>query len=179
MKTNVTKIRTLLMLLVALAGCAAGAPRAQQEEARQKKSAAAEPAKLFAGVERAFREKEPAWKFESVRTDTESDTQKQSIVLRSEEGQAAVELWVWKKEQDARDVFAAEAKAFDGGPGRAREKGSLPKLGDENHVWTMRGSDAWPMIKFRRGVVNVRVFAPSTAVAERFARRVLEQLSAE
>lgn len=173
-----TKIRMLLMLLV-LAGCTTAVQPAPQQETGKQKSDAAEPAKLFADIERVFREKESDWKVERVRTDTESDTRKQSIVLMSEEGQAAVEVWVWKKEQDAHDTFAAEAKAFESGPGRAREKSSLPKLGDENHVWTMPGSTAWPTLKFRKGAANVIVFAPSTEVAERFARRVLEQLNAE
>ena len=179
MKTGATKIKTLFLLFV-LAGCAAGAPRALQQEAgAQRKPAAAEPAKLFANIEQVFCEKEPGWKIESLRVDPESDTQKQSIVLRSDEGQAAVEVWVWKKEQDARDVFAAHAKAFDNTRGGRMVKDKLQGLGDENYICTNRGSEAWPTIQFRQGRANVTVFAPSVTVANRFARRVLEQLNAE
>jgi hypothetical protein len=85
---------------------------------------------------------------------------------------------VWKREKDAAEVFAAQSLAFDNTGGRRMVKNSLPKLGDENYIWTHRGSTAWPMIKFRKGKVFVTVFAPSVPVAKRFAQHVLGQMPA-
>jgi hypothetical protein len=57
-------------------------------------------------------------------------------------------------------------------------KASVPKLGDESYLWTNPGSTAWPLLTFRKGRVNVTIFAPSVEVAKRFAHHVLEQMPA-
>jgi hypothetical protein len=137
-----------------------------------------EKPELFSKIEQVFKEKEPAWKIERVNTGESSDPARQSIVFRSDEGQASVDVTIWKREKDAREVFAAESLAFDNRAGKRMVKDTLPKLGDENHVWTPRGSTAWPMLTLRKGKVNVTVFAPSVAVAKRFAQHVLEQIPA-
>ena len=49
-------------------------------------------------------------------------------------------------------------------------------MGDENYIWLNRGSNAWPTIRFRRGRVEVSVYAPSVVAAKRFAGYVLEKL---
>lgn len=139
---------------------------------------AQEPPELFHGIERAFREQEPAWKVEQSRPAETSDPRGGSITLRSGKGQASVDVRVWRREQDAREVFEAESRAFGNTAGRRMLKGAVPGLGDESHVWTHRGSEAWPMLRFRKGNVNVQVFAPTAATAKRFARRVLAQVEA-
>ena len=133
---------------------------------------------LFTRVERAFSEQEPDWKLEESRASETTDPTGRDILLRSGETQAAVSVKVWRREQDSREVFAAESLAFDNTRGKRMVKGSVQGLGDENHLWTNAGTDAWPMLTFRKGRVNVLVFAPSTDVAKRFARRVLEQIEA-
>jgi hypothetical protein len=55
-------------------------------------------------------------------------------------------------------------------------KNTLPNLGDENHIWTHPDSEVWPVIRFRKGKVNIEIFAPSVTIAKRFAQHVLEQL---
>jgi hypothetical protein len=60
--------------------------------------------------------------------------------------------------------------------GKRMVKASVPKLGDESYLWTNPGSTAWPLLTFRKGRVNVTVFAPSVKVARRFARHVLDQM---
>jgi len=55
-------------------------------------------------------------------------------------------------------------------------KTTLAGLGDENYMWTNRSNDSWPTIYFRKGSVVVMVFAPSVAVAKRFAQYALEQI---
>jgi hypothetical protein len=139
---------------------------------------AQEKPELFSKIERVFKEKEPAWKVERINAGESSDPARQSIVFRSEEGQASVDVTVWEREKDAREVFAAEALAYDNRAGKRMVKDTLPKLGDENHIWTHHGSTAWPMLTLRKGKVNVTVFAPSVAVAKRFAQHVLEQMPA-
>jgi hypothetical protein len=134
------------------------------------------PAELFARVERAFREQEPDWKIEQTRPSESSDPRGGSITFRSGKGQASVDVRVWRREQDAHDVFEAESRAFDNTGGRRMVKGTIPDLGDENRLWTHPNSEAWPMLRFRKGVVGVVVFAPTLTVAKRFARRVLEQI---
>jgi len=137
---------------------------------------AQEPAELFAGVERAFREKEPGWKVESKLPSESSDPRGGSITFRSGEGQANVDVRVWRQEKDAREVFEAEGRAFANMRGKRMVKGAVPGLGDESQLWTHPGSEAWPMLRFRKGRVNVQVFAPTVTVARRFARRVLAQI---
>jgi hypothetical protein len=133
---------------------------------------------LFSRIERVFQEKEPAWKVERTYPGRTSDPLRQSITFRSEEGQASVDVTVWRREKDAQDVFAAESNAFDSAAGKRMSKEELAGLGDENHVWTNRGGAPWTTIRFRKGNVYVTVFAPSPAVAKRFARRVLGQIAA-
>lgn len=139
---------------------------------------AQERPELFSKIERVFQEKEPAWKVESVIKGDSSDPVRQSVTFRSDEGQANVDVSIWAKEKDARDVFAAHALAYDNRPGNRKEKAAVPKLGDESYIWTSPGSTAWPLLTFRKGRVNVTIFAPSVEVAKRFARRVLGQMPA-
>lgn len=139
---------------------------------------AQEKPELFFNIERAFREKEPAWKVERISPSNTSDPLTQSIVYRSGKNQASVDVSIWKREKDARDVFTAHSIAFDNTMGKRMIKSRLPKLGDESHIWTHRGSTAWPTIKFRKGNIIVNVFAPSVAVAKRFAQHVVEQMAA-
>lgn len=107
-----------------------------------------------------------------------SDPFHQSIVFRSGKNQAAVDVSIWRREKDAQDVFAGESIAFSNTMGKRMVKSKLANLGDESHIWTNRGSTAWPTINFRKGNVNVTVFAPSVVVAKRFARHIFEQLAA-
>jgi hypothetical protein len=138
---------------------------------------AQEKPELFTRIERAFQEKEPTWKVESSYVSDSSDPIGQSIVFRSADGQASVEVNIWKREKDAQDDFAALSIGFDSTMGKRMVKGALPNLGDENHIWTLPDSTAWPTIRFRKGKVNIVIFAPSVTIAKRFAQHVLEQLS--
>jgi hypothetical protein len=134
---------------------------------------AQENRELISRIERVFQEKEPAWK-----VDSSFAHDGQSIVFRSEEGQAAVEVSIWKREKDAKQDFAAHSLSLDNtwGKSMGTVKNILPNLGDENHIWTLPDSEAWPMIRFRKGKVNIQIFAPSVTIAKRFAQHVLEQL---
>jgi hypothetical protein len=135
---------------------------------------AQEKPKLFSNIERVFHEKEPSWKVERIYPNNTSE----DIVFRSGKNQASVQIAIWKTEKEAEDVFAGESLAFDNTAGKKQVKTLLPKLGDENHIWTNRGSTAWPTIKFRKKNVNVTVFAPSLVVGKRFAQYVLQQIDA-
>jgi len=130
---------------------------------------------LFTDIERVLREREPRWKTErvSVRTDPPG----LDIVLRAGKQQAAIGIKLWTSEKDAQDVFAAYAATMSN-TRKGSRRSRLPNLGVENYIWTNPGSAAWPTIHFRRSRVNVTVFAPSITVAERFARHVLAQVTA-
>ena len=138
---------------------------------------AQEKPELFSKIERVFQVKEPSWKVERIYPSNTSDPITQSIVFRSRKGQASVDVSIWKREKDAQDVFAAESLAFNNTAGKRMVKSSLPQLGDENHIWTNRGSAAWPTIKFRKGNINATVFAPSVMIAKRFAQHVFTQMA--
>lgn len=138
---------------------------------------AQEKPELFSKIERVFQDKEPAWKVERIYPGNTSDPTTQSIVFRSGKNQAAVDVSIWNRENDAREVFAAHSVAFSDTRGKQAMKSRLPKLGDENYIWTNRGSTAWPIIKFRKGNIIVDVFAPSVVIAKRFAQHVLEQIT--
>lgn len=132
---------------------------------------------LFTDVERVFRENEPQWKIERLNVKGELDPLEQDIVFRAGKQQAAVRIVIWKKVKDASDTFQGTLIAKNNmGMGMRRIK--LPGFGDESYIWTLPGSNAWPTIDFRKGDVNVSVFAPSTAIAKRFARHILEQINA-
>lgn len=133
---------------------------------------------LFSRIERVFQEKEPAWKVERILSGQQSDPIKQSIALRSRKGQASVDISIWNRTQDARDVFGGQSLAFDNTAGRKKVKRSLPLVGDENYVWTNRGSSAWPMMMFRKGNIVVSIFAPTVAIAKKFAQYVLKEMAA-
>lgn len=132
---------------------------------------------LFTRIEQVFREKEPAWKVEQILPHYLTPMLGEEITFRSARGQAAVAVEIWEREKDARDVFTAQSIAFDDTMGRRKVKGSVPKLGDENHIWTIRGSTAWPTIKFRKGSILVTVFAPTVAIAKRFAQHIFTQIT--
>ena len=133
---------------------------------------------MFSDVERVFKEKERAWKVERTYPTRTSDPVTRGIVFRLGKNQASVEIAIWKREQDAAEVFAGDSLAFDNTAGKKKVKSTLPMFGDENHVWTNPHSTAWPMIKFRKRNVNVTVYAPSLVIGKRFARHVLDQLAA-
>lgn len=133
---------------------------------------AQEAPKLFDAVEREFKQKESRWKIERLDVKGEA-IQKLDIVFRSGVGQAAVEVEVWDSVKNARDVFAGRAVA-SASASKRRIKRALPGFGDEGHIWLHPHSTAWPSINFRKGSVNVSVFAPNVATAKSFARRVLE-----
>jgi hypothetical protein len=139
---------------------------------------AQEKPELFSKIEQVFQKKAPAWKVERIYPSNTSDPITQSIVFRSRLGQASVDIRIWRREKDAQDVFKAESIAFDNIRGKRVVKRSLPKLGDENHIWTNPDSAAWPTIKFRKGNINVTIFAPTVAIAKRFAQYVFEQMAA-
>jgi hypothetical protein len=129
-------------------------------------------------VERVFQEKEPLWKVERVNVQNLQDPFSESLVFRSGKLRALVTLNVWKRAQDAHDVFEANSIAYDNIVGGKRMKSRLPNLEDENYIWTNRGSDAWPNLLFRKGHVFVTVGAPSVTTARRFAQHVVEQIPA-
>jgi hypothetical protein len=144
---------------------------------------------LFSNVDRVFREKEPAWKVEErLPTDT-SDPVQHRLIFSSRRGRASVDVDIWRREADARDVFTATSLAIDNSAAFVSEslgrrvddkkiKSSLPELGDENYMWEYKDHPRRVTIQFRRGSVVVRVDAPTEAVAKRFARHVFEQLAA-
>ncbi len=156
-------MRRKAFILFVLSVCFAGAPLAQ------------EGPELFSKIGRVFKDKEPAWRVEREEKGESTDPLTRSFTFRSGAGQASVSVAVWRREKDAREVFAAEAIAFGNTMGKRMSKAAVPELGDEGYIWTHPGSAAWPVVVFRKGRVNVRVFAPSVPVAKRFARHVLGQ----
>lgn len=144
---------------------------------------------LFSKVEKALREKEPAWKVEELIPGDTSDPLNRRIILRSGRGRASVDIFIWRREEDARDVFTATSFAIDNSAtfvseslGRKTEdktiKSSLPRLGDENHMWTYTNYPRQVIVQFRKGNVIVRVDSPLEGAAKRFARHVFEQIAA-
>jgi hypothetical protein len=134
---------------------------------------------LFSKVESTFKEKEPAWKVERTLPGKTSDPRSLDIVFHRGRIQAAIKIWIWRREIDAKDVFAATSLAFDNTGGKKMAKSVLPKMGDENHVWTSRGKMPWTTISFRIGGTDVEVFAPSVVIARRFALHILEQIEGD
>ena len=131
---------------------------------------------LFVRVERLFQEKEAGWKLEDIKIGPSSDPVTESIVYRSRKGQASVSLSIWRREQDARESFAGVAIAMTNMRGKSSVKRTLASLGDENYLWRLPRSTAWPTIRFRKGNIVVSVFAPDIAIAERFARNIAAQI---
>jgi len=131
---------------------------------------------LFVKVERVFREKEPAWKLERITPSQTTDPLLETIVYRSRQGQASISISIWRREQDARESFAGMSTAYDNIRGKTALKRTLPALGDENYIWTHGRSSKWPTIRFRKGNVEVQVFAPNVTIAKAFARYVVEQI---
>jgi hypothetical protein len=133
---------------------------------------------LFSKVERVFREVEPAWKLERVTPGHTADPLSQDFVYRSKSGQAAIGISIWRRDEDARDVFAGQSIAFDDIANGKPVKRRIAGLGDENYIWTTRKDSAWPTIRFRKGRIVAMVFAPDVATAKRFAGHVLKQITA-
>jgi len=133
---------------------------------------------LFGDIERVFREQETYWKIERLDVKGDFDPLEQNIVLRSGKRQAAIRVVIWKNVKDARDTFAGELNARNN-MYKGRRHVRLPNFGDEAYIWKLPGSNAWPTIDFRKGSVNVTVFAPSAGIAKEFARRILEQIDAQ
>lgn len=170
-----TKLSAILLFLSIL--CLPGGVGAQQQP------------ELFSNVDRVFREKEPAWKVEELLPSDTSDPVQHRIIFSSRGGRASLDIDIWRREADARDVFTATSLAIDNSAAFVSEslgkrvedkkiKSSLPKLGDENHMWVYKEYPRRVTIQFRSGSVIVRVDAPTEAVAKRFARHVFEQLAA-
>jgi len=133
---------------------------------------------LFSRIDQVFQLKEPDWKVERVYPTSTLDPVTHDVVYRSKMGQATIDVSVWRREQDAREVFRGQVIAFDNTAGKKRLKRSLPNVGDENYLWTNPRSTAWPTIKLRKGRILVSVFAPTVPIAKRFADHVLKQIDA-
>jgi hypothetical protein len=131
---------------------------------------------LFSKVDEVFAQKEPAWKVERTYPSYTIDPITEGITFRSGRNQAAIDIVIWRREKDARDVFVGESLALDNTL-HGMVRSTLPELGDENHIWTHRGSTGWPTIKFRKGSIDVTVFAPSVTIAKRFALHILSQMT--
>ena len=150
-------IRAMMLLIFAVGS--------QAQVAQQKPQ-------LFLNVEAGFRQREPTWKIEEI---LNQSSHTESITFRQGKRQANVSLDSWNSPQNAHGVFDGLVIAFDNTRGKHVVKATLRNLGDENFMWANRGG-AWPTIYFRKGSVVVSVFAPSVAVARRFAQHVLEQI---
>ena len=150
-------IRTATLLFVAL--CSPAAFAQQKLE-------------LFSKVEAAFKQHEPVWKIENINEQTPGHW---SFAFRNGKRQAAVDLMIWNSPQQAHEIFDGQVIAFENQRGHAVKR-TVANLGDENYMWTNRGSEAWPTIMFRKGSVFVTVFAPSVTIARRFAQHVIEQV---
>jgi hypothetical protein len=127
---------------------------------------------LFVSVEAALKKKEPTWTIEAIHPPTSLDTAEEGIVLRSEQGQALVQLTIWKDITDAINTFDAQSTVFDRTMGKRMVKTDLPNFAEANHLWTNAGSDAWPTLKFRQGGILVTVFGPSLKTVKGFAQEV-------
>ena len=92
---------------------------------------AQEKPRLFSRIELTFKLKEPAWKIKSVLGGQTVDPLNESIVLRADKQDAAIDVSVWKRAQDAEGAFAGVVVAFDNTRGKGAIKTSLPNLGDE------------------------------------------------
>jgi len=139
-------------------------------------SVAQDKPRLFSNVERILQARDRTWKIERILTGQTTDPLSESIKLRDGRREAAIEISIWRRLQDTREVFAGQVIAFDNVPGKRAVKRSLRDVGDENYMWTNPRSNAWPTIYFRKGNVFVSVFAPSVPVATKFAEQVLEQM---
>ena len=127
---------------------------------------------LLSKVEAAFKQHEPAWKIENINVQAAGHW---SFTFRNGNRQAAVDLMIWNSPQQAHEIFDGQLIAFENQRGHAVKR-TVANLGDENYMWTNRGSEAWPTIMFRKGSVFVDVFAPSVPIARRFAQHVIEQI---
>src|SRR6185503_16028565 len=75
---------------------------------------------LFSRVDQVFQRREPTWKVESVTPVSTWDPITHEVVYRSKLGQAAVSISIWRREQDARDVFGGETIALDNTAGKKK-----------------------------------------------------------
>ena len=143
-------------------------------------SIAQEQRELFSKIEEVFRRHEPGWKIERKSHGQTMDPVAESItLLRAGKRQASIEILMWRRLEDAKELFAGQVVIFDNIRGRTAVKRSLSNVGDENYMWTNPHSTLWPAIYFRKGKVLVSVFASTLTVADRFARHVLEQIVAQ
>lgn len=126
-------------------------------------------------VERIFQQQEPRWKVERLSShDTNPHHFYEDIVFRSGKLQAAVSIHVWQKLQDNEDTFKGQSIALNNI--LTRKVRIKLAIGEEGYMWKHPGSIAWPTLMFRQGHVQVKVFAPSVAIAKRFARLVAERI---
>jgi uncharacterized protein YheU (UPF0270 family) len=132
---------------------------------------------LFVKVEEVLKRREPGWKIERNLSGQTMDPLTQSIKLREGSRSAGIEIMIWRRLEDAKQIFAGNVVIFDNTRGKTAVKRGLPALGDENYMWTNLHSTLWPAICFRSGSVLVSVFAPTVTIADRFARHILEQIA--
>jgi hypothetical protein len=132
---------------------------------------AQEKPEFFSRAEQVLKRAHP-WRIESVDFDNTSDPSIDKISLRAAGKQAKIDVCILKKVEDARGMFEALATPVTKSEGIQRK--IIPGLGDENYIWTGR-RDSWAELNFRRGILVVRIHAPSEIVAMRFAQMILGQ----
>jgi hypothetical protein len=125
-------------------------------------------------VENTFKQKEPRWKIERILDRAEISFYDESITFKSGGYRANVHLTIWDSPKGAQEVFEGETTAFNNTGGSRVSRTKIENLGDENYIWPNLNKDGWTMINFRKGKVLVQVYAPSVAMAKRFARYVIE-----
>jgi hypothetical protein len=134
-------------------------------------SNAQEKPALVVRVERALKRNQRIWKVERTDVSEVSSPPIYFIYLRSGGITWDIDLIIASTEEQARGNL--EGFSLSLGQMKGVRKRSLPKLGDENYLWT--GRIIQPTIMFRRGTLYVHIAAPTATIAERAARLILAQ----
>lgn len=129
-------------------------------------------------VEIVLQEKERAWKISEKDTRGAGRYFHETIILRAGALRADISIDVLDSAELAREQFAGEEIAFTNILGKAAIKSKLEGLGDENFMFTgKKGPRKHGNIFFRQGNVLVKVFAPSSEIAKRFAKYVVNEMA--
>ena len=129
-------------------------------------------------VENVLREKERAWRISEKDTRGAGRYFHETIILKAGALRADISIDVLDSTGLAKEQFAGEEIAFTNILEKDAIKSKLEGLGDENFMFTgKRGPRKHGNIFFRQGNVLVKVFAPSSEVARRFAKYVVDQLA--
>lgn len=127
---------------------------------------------LFTRIESVIQKKESKWRLEKKIIHSSQAL----FTWSSDEGSVLVSIAITGNVDASKAYFKEETSKFEKGIDTKVSRTELKGLGDESYLWSRHNDLGHSSVLFRKGEAVVRVFAPSSETAKRFAQYVADRI---